>query len=259
MPIEIPFYKGHAKKKRPAFNHDMLAAAWIQGTRENREDHHLLVHGRNPRSPIFMAVCDGLGGHPHGDVSSAAAIDSLAKNYKLVLGAKSEEEIRQNLHQMVGMANVDALEKIKNLKKDGGTTVIAAAVKNSRAHLLYAGDSRAYLITKNGIKQLTQDHHEKIGWRTVLGNFIGAKGLKPWFQQQAPLKIPRGGILLLCSDGLSNTVSAERMQEIANEHWKAGEIANHLVEEAERNGAYDEATAVVFVNRKFMGGRQIRL
>lgn len=261
MPIEVPYYIRPSRRKVPRFNYDILGAHWSQGRRKNRQDEHLLVHARSNRSPIFMALCDGLGGHKHGDVSAQTAVKSLAENQKLILLGKNHEQIAKNLALGIHRAHFKIVEEIEKLagnkeppsesqqlaEKDGGTTVVAAVVKGGYAHVQNAGDSRAYLIKGNDVQQLSKDHVTNWG---ELYSILGFKPEPPSLHESPPIKIPYGAALVLCSDGVWRGLNNHDLAGIVGQQLTAQEMAKRLVETAERNYGYDEASALVFLNKK---------
>ena len=151
------------------------------------------------------------------------------------------------------------VESREDLEKQGmGTTVVAATILDHRMYVANVGDSRLYVIGET-MKQITKDHsyveemvrmgkvdradartHEK---KNVITRAVGAteKIRTDIFEVDLEDK----DIVLLCTDGLSNMVTDERIYEIVLSLENTEDIARKLVDEANKNGGKDNITAVV--------------
>ena len=106
-------------------------------------------------------VCDGMGGASSGGVASQLAIDSFVSRVKENFRKDmSENSIRNMMLTSVHYANTVVYENSKaDIEKNGmGTTIVAALVVDKKIYIVSVGDSRAYLLNKDGIKQITTDH-----------------------------------------------------------------------------------------------------
>lgn len=122
-------------------------ASDVGRVRQGNEDSLLLA------SPLF-AVADGLGGHQAGEVASRLAVDVLLENAP-----------RRADHKALGRAVRAANRAIMDASASGrgrtgmGTTVTAAMVDGLRIAVAHVGDSRAYLMHRDGgLDRITQDH-----------------------------------------------------------------------------------------------------
>ena len=124
-----------------------LAIESIAGQRPYQEDAVLarsLSDGR-----VLVAVADGMGGHAAGEVASALALETLV----------STLEDGKGLDVAFRLANREVHEKAHEPGKQGmGTTLVAALVEEGEYFIANVGDSRGYLISGDGIRQLTEDH-----------------------------------------------------------------------------------------------------
>ena len=106
-------------------------------------------------------VCDGMGGASSGGVASQLAIDSfisrIKENFRKDM---SENSIRNMMLTSVHFANTVVYENSKaDIEKNGmGTTIVSALVVDKKVYVVSVGDSRAYIMNKDGIKQITTDH-----------------------------------------------------------------------------------------------------
>lgn len=172
-------------------------------------------------------VCDGIGGHEGGEVASSLAIETLENELKKLTIEKDEyssEQIINYLQQSTFLANTKISEvndkERRQERQRMGTTVVMALAYNHQIYLAHVGDSRIYLITRNGVSQLTLDddlasREVRLGYAIYrdavrypsAGALVQALGmgssnnLHPTIQN---LTFDEDCVLLLCSDGLSD-------------------------------------------------------
>lgn len=218
--------------------------------------------GRLSDDTYWIVLCDGMGGVAEGGRASKMAGEYLQSEIqKHVVDLLTPEAVRSFMMQAVQRCNMRIYEEShKNGEKmiTMGTTVVMAIVRDSLAQIVHAGDSRAYVIQKNGIKLLTKDH-------SIVQELVDSGRITPEQAANHPNKniitsalgvdtetqidydehkFAKGDVLLLCSDGLSNMVSDARLYEIVtdNEFYR---VADKLVQSAVKAGGYDNITAVV--------------
>ena len=206
--------------------------------------------------PNLYIVCDGMGGHKAGEYASRYTVERIVAH---VSRSRSENPVRI-LRDAIQKANeILMIESKEDKEKQGmGTTVVAATIIDHRLHVANVGDSRLYVIGET-IEQITKDHsyveemvrmgkvkredarlHEK---KNVITRAVGAaEKVKADFFE---IELKDTDIVLMCTDGLSNMVTDERISEIASSHVHTEEIAKKLVEEANNNGGQDNITAMV--------------
>jgi PPM family protein phosphatase len=232
-----------------------FAATDVGLQRAGNEDSHL-------RGRTVFAVADGLGGHQGGEVASAMAVERLG-----ALDGRSFAEPTQAaaaLADAIADANRAILER--GVADQGlwgmGTTVTAAAVVGDLVlQLAHVGDSRAYLLRGDGPpRQLTTDH-------TVVAELVRrgrltpqqaashpersiltrAVGLDPNVQveQPAPLGLQPGDQVLLCSDGLTETVADEQLAQALAGQADGDDACQALIAAANAAGGPDNITVVL--------------
>lgn len=183
----------------------------------------------------MVAVADGLGGHPAGDVASMTAISSLDE--AALTGESSEQDLRtatQAAHEAV-LAAADEEPGRAGM----GTTVVVAVIDGASARVLHVGDSRAYLLDPEGrLRALTQDH----GVNGYLSQALGLdRAVEP---DVTEVGCPPGSRLLLCTDGLTNMVDDPSIAQLLG-RGDAQQACDGLVEAALDNGGIDNVTVVV--------------
>jgi len=212
---------------------------------------------------LLLVVCDGMGGAAAGEVASKMACDRMAAELgKADFKNASPDQVSALMDQAVQLANIDIHEaaKANSAQKGMGTTMTAAVVTPGTLFVSQVGDSRAYLLRKGNLNQLTKDQSligqlieegtlteeeaEKLGGRNIVLQAVGVEESLRVDTKHWP--VLRGDVLLLCSDGLSGMVKDAQIKEIlvaAGED--VGKSAENLVAEANKNGGRDNVTAIV--------------
>jgi serine/threonine protein phosphatase PrpC len=228
--------------------------------REHNEDNMAYVIPKDPqvmamKGALFI-VADGMGGHAAGEVASEIAVDTVSNAYYQDDG----DDVATSLLQSIRRANAAIHQRAaENMLRSGmGTTCVSAVLRGSMAYIANVGDSRAYLVRKGLVKQISQDHswvYEQVraglltedqarthAQRNVITRSLGTQIEVDIDVFHEPLQ--EGDTLVLCSDGLSGLVSDEELQRIVDQ-FVPQESVYHLVERANENGGPDNITAIV--------------
>jgi serine/threonine protein phosphatase PrpC len=199
-----------------------------------RNEDSLLVDG----SAGVVAVADGLGGHPCGDLASQTAVASLRGS--LAGGPAQDGNVGDWLTAALQVAHQAVLTEAGDDPGRAGmaTTVVLALVSAEQTTIAHVGDSRAYLLTEDVLRPLTRDHG--------LGGYITqALGLD---RSMAPdvtnVDLAAGDRLLFCTDGLTNMVDDDAIADLLGS-GDASQAADALVETALANGGIDNITVIV--------------
>ena len=229
--------------------------------RVHNEDNFLI----NEEVGVYV-VCDGMGGHAGGEIASAIAVHTIDESFSLMsLENQSvegmDEVISQHITSIVQLAGKTIFEEAKRERRyrGMGTTCVMTYVHDGKGYIAHVGDSRGYLLRKNRIEQLTEDHslvNERIraGYLTVeeaknfrLKNVItrslGFENEVEVDIQIVPLEV--GDILMMCSDGLCNLVEAEQMARVMLEN-PLQQATRTLIHMACDAGGDDNITVVMF-------------
>lgn len=228
------------------------AAATHEGqVRDLNEDSYLLGHS-------VFAVADGMGGHRAGEVASAEAVKSIEELDGRVFG--EAEEAMASLRAAVAAANrvvTDQSRKDPSLA-GMGTTLTVILGEGRRLHLAHIGDSRAYLLRGEHLRQLTSDHtfvqhlldegqitetealnHPK---RSIITRAIGVSDELEL--DVSTFYVQLGDIILLCSDGLTNVVADQSIRDVLLDTPSLQDAVDRLVTLANRAGGPDNITVV---------------
>lgn len=194
-----------------------LAVESIPGRRPYQEDSvfaDVLTDGRT-----LLAVADGMGGHAAGEVASALALSTLQD--ALAEGRELGEAFRIANERVHRMANEPG-------KQGMGTTMTAVLVDGTDFRVANVGDSRVYLISGSGIRQLTHDHSfvaeaMKRGqsrdeamatpWRDALTRSIGTEEDVD-VDVFGPFPLETDSAFVICSDGLYKTLSDDDLRSL---------------------------------------------
>lgn len=226
-----------------------------------------LVH-RGTSQPLGLyVVADGLGGHSAGDVASGLTINVLAHKMasEVVATQTGPEDFRSTLDptvwlsEAIAAANSVVFKRRRQTGTDMGTTLVAALMMGDTAYIGHVGDSRAYLLNDQGIRQLTTDHSlvERLvatnqitreeahdhPQRNVIYRTIGDKSRVE--VDIASHRLALSDRLLLCSDGLSGMVPDEEMWRIVMKSSSVPEACRQLINAANTAGGDDNITVVI--------------
>ncbi len=218
------------------------------GRRVMNQDAVLTV--RLPHGSYLLAVADGMGGHPAGDVASAEAVAALLRCVRA----------GSSLTRAVVHANSAVFAAGTKLagQRGMGTTLVAALAGRDEYGVVNVGDSRAYVLDPRRAKQITTDHSLVAeGARTSPdGSQLGARwqhavlravGTEPSVDVDTfgPYPWPARGLLLLCSDGLYRVIDDAELHRIVMRSATASHAADALVERALALGADDNVSVAV--------------
>jgi serine/threonine protein phosphatase PrpC len=204
----------------------------------------------------LWAVADGAGGHERGDYASACIVEALAAIDAAYSGARLVQEVRASLSRV----NNELRAKATVLGPNAliCTTVVALLVDAGEAHVLWAGDSRLYLMRAGRLRQLTRDQsyvqdlvdrgeitrEEAAGHplSNIVTNLVG--GSPELIFEERIERLETGDILLLCSDGLSGSITDAEIAEVLGA-YRVSTAADRLIECALAQGARDNVSVVV--------------
>ncbi|MBQ7778499.1 MAG: Stp1/IreP family PP2C-type Ser/Thr phosphatase [Oscillibacter sp.] len=232
--------------------------------KENQDAFATMQHEASGRT--IGVVCDGMGGAAGGQVASRLAIDVYIQEVTAHLQPDmTPEQLREVSSYAVSVANRAIWEAAESNPdyRGMGTTLVSAISYEGGVVVTNVGDSRAYHITSSGITRITRDHSlvermvergditEEEARRHPNRNLI-TRALGPDMSALSDGYIhpmASGEFLLLCSDGLVDTVTD---QEMLFEVIHGGELStcmDRLLAIAKSHGASDNVTAVLMQKR----------
>ena len=196
--------------------------------REVNEDTIYTEVSGTTKESFVAGVCDGLGGHKHGEVASSIAINQLEKKFDSVL-------------EVIYSANREILSHQKLNPETLGMATTMTLVYINREGLLklgHIGDSRCYILSDRELKQLSIDHTVD-GSENILTQAVGLTDkINP---QLVDYQLSIGDVVLICSDGFYNEVSEVYLKRKLQE----GATAEALVNDILANEPRDNVSAVI--------------
>ena len=214
------------------------------------------------KNSLLCIVCDGMGGAKSGNIASTLAADVVGQEVRRSFkSGMDREKIGQMMMAAAKLANFTVYDQAQQFEEfDGmGTTLVAVLIQGKEAVLVNVGDSRAYIVSPDGIRCLTKDHSLVLMMvdrgeltperaRTYPGkNFITrAIGSEPVVDCDLfHRNVDRGDYLLLCSDGLSNMMDDQEILVEAIHGVNKQHCCRRLLEIAKNRGAPDNVTSVL--------------
>lgn len=210
----------------------------------------------------FLVVADGLGGAPYGEIASEMAcletVSILEEGWNDDLNAEGRKDFLLRLFNTV---NGKILRRcIAEPKLTGMCTTLTVAVMTpERVTIGHVGDSRAYLVTEDGLERVTRDHNRaeillssgqiteeearRHPLRHLLTMVVGENTyLSPSVTE---IEVKEGDCLVLLSDGVYSAVSDDDIADIREHREDPEGFACDLVRKAIDNGSFDNCTAAV--------------
>ena len=205
----------------------------------------------------LMIVSDGMGGAAAGEIASEMAVTTMRESLA-IMDAKTE--ISDQLRIAAEVAN----DRIWNYSQENpelsgmGATLTAVLIQGTTAYIAQVGDSRAYLIRRQQIKQLTKD-------QSLAQMLVDSGAIKPEQMDSVPqnvimqamgtqpavkvamsaVQLFRNDCLVICSDGLSNKIPPTEIREMVQSFEDLTEACRSLVDKANERGGEDNITVIV--------------
>ena len=239
--------------------------------REVNEDRVLIIDEAG-RGAALYAVADGLGGHAGGEIASAVAVNTLRQEVPALLDRqRTAEDVLQEVFQR---ANTAIRARAASAGLTGmATTCTAVLIHGDRGVVAHVGDSRAYLLRGNEIRQLTTDHSlaEELerrgagdalaaGLRVPRHLLTRALGSSEVAQVDVRTELLRpADTLVLASDGLHMAVSPAEMAGVVRTASSPSEACRALVGLANARGGLDNISVVIIRCASRWVGRTRRL
>lgn len=227
--------------------------------RKNNED----VWGSLPQYHLYV-VADGMGGHQAGEVAAREATLFLLTHLRQLFEKEkvselSVEEVRELIRLGIIETNhfVFGLSQTHELLRGMGTTLLCLYFHKDSVVVAHVGDSRIYRSRNKLLEQLTKDHSllrelmdmgktcrhtDTVQVKNIITRAIGTE---PFVQPSVEVsKLSPGDLYLLCSDGLTDLVTFEEIQNLLACSLTLEEKVRSLVSIAMRKGGHDNVTAV---------------
>jgi PPM family protein phosphatase len=224
----------------------------------NQDSIGVVMPGFLSRKPPLLIVADGMGGYEGGAIASQIVVSVLNKEYSR---AKPQQDYKSLLRSMIITSHQVIKERVLDAPEIAkmGSTVVAAILNNNSLYVGNVGDSRAYIINRDGIKHISWDHsfvgelvrqgaitseqslvHPK---RNILTMSITAQRteIDPYVNRY---DFNVGDTVLLCSDGLWGVVDIKDIQSTVM-NYSPQQAADMLVQMANNNLGPDNISVII--------------
>lgn len=216
------------------------------------------------RNALLCVVCDGMGGAKSGNIASTLAVEVFAEEIRRSwVKNMDDDRVDQMMRSAVKLANFTVFDQAAQIEEFSGmgTTLVAVLLRGKKATLVNVGDSRAYGINRNGIRQITKDH-------SLVQLMVDRGDLTPEVAKSYPGKnfitraigtetmvmcdiyhweVSKGDYILLCSDGLSNLMDDQEILFEVVHGVNKQHCCKRLLNIAKNRGAPDNVTSVLIL------------
>jgi serine/threonine protein phosphatase PrpC len=237
-----------------AINEDSFVIATIDPSSALVASGHPVEVGMQP---VLLAVSDGMGGHNAGEVASGLTLDALLASLRD--RGSTSNEVATWLQAAAAAANAAVRMAGKTRGREGmGATLTAGLSIGGTLYIGEVGDSRAYLVRERRLRQLTRD--QSLVQALVDSGAMTAEAAKTSPRKNVilqaigiqdrvdlvvtKLELRRGDRILICCDGVSNTLTDDELTAALVENAPlAG--CDRLIALANEQGGRDNLTAIV--------------
>jgi len=206
-------------------------------------------------APLF-AVADGMGGAKAGEVASRIAAEAFEAAER---GGESPESFLRSIAESANQS-IHGLAQHDSSRSGMGTTLTSALVEGDDVAFAHVGDSRAYVLRDDVLRQLTADHSlveelrrqgrltseqaEDHPQRSIITRALGPE--REVEIDSFTFSARPDDVFLLCSDGLTTMIKEEAIAEILRSASSLKEAVSQLLEAANEAGGRDNITALAF-------------
>jgi PPM family protein phosphatase len=228
----------------------------------------VLGEGINDLPFGICIIADGMGGHKNGEIASGVAVRVISKyllnRVYLRFLELHHEPMDESIQETIRNSVSEAQKAVLRYAPGGGTTLTCVLMLGEQITVAHIGDSRGYFIYPDGrIQKITKDHSlvqrmVEIGeiteaeaqthpQKNVLLRALGQNDpVKPDIQT---FQFPKGGYLLLCSDGLWGLVPDNDIYRIVTSNSDETMACHQLIELANTNGGPDNVSVILCSSR----------
>lgn len=217
----------------------------------------------NTASGTIGVVCDGMGGARSGNVASTIAAQCFAEHIGRCVSSGDLLPAPELIREAATYANVKVYDRaFTDFTCEGmGTTLVGGVFSEEHAYIVNVGDSRAYMISREVIWQITTDHsyvEELVQKGSITREEAKTHPRRNYITRALGLSIEvdcdiysveaePGNIILLCSDGLSNMLDEEEMLSASIAAQSPEALCESLMNTAMSREATDNITVAAFI------------
>ena len=230
-----------------------------KGRKEKNDD--AVSVSRNKQGAVIGIVCDGVGSHSNAAYSSNYIVSTLEKEWQDLTFANFNN-MKNWLFDRIEKLNTELYTKSKDNQKKMGTTIVTVAIFDNQVVVYNIGDSSAYALTKDNVMTVV----------TVEDSFVGALISAGAITEEEAKSHPEKHVLtqalatrdninlhtfiddlnnydyfLLCSDGLTNMIEKEEIQNIVRND-ELSIAVNKLIDKCVERGGVDNISVAIIKN-----------
>lgn len=234
-----------------------------KGRKEKNDD--AVSVSKNKQGAVIGIVCDGVGSHSNAAYSSNYIVSTLEKEWQDLTFANFNN-MKNWLYDRIEKLNTELYTKSKDNQKKMGTTIVTVAIFDNQVVVYNIGDSSAYALTKDNVMTVV----------TVEDSFVGALISAGAITEEEAKSHPEKHVLtqalatrdninlhtfiddlnnydyfLLCSDGLTNMIEKEEIQNIVRND-ELSIAVNKLIDKCVERGGVDNISVAIIKN---LGGK----
>lgn len=208
----------------------------VTGNRQYQQDAVYVSPGKklaaNKKTRVLAVVCDGMGGMADGGKASQTAIQMMVQGFKQIEKLPTVD-IPAFFRQGIRAIDQTIYNFPKEDGKGSGTTMVAVIAEDDKLYWASVGDSRIYIIRGSQMQQVTRDHNYWLRLQEMVANgqmtkeeamnkrqkealisFLGIGNVNLMDVNAQPFEMQYGDIVMLCSDGITKTLSDEQIHSI---------------------------------------------
>ncbi|PRP91883.1 Serine/threonine phosphatase stp [Enhygromyxa salina] len=251
-------YKLFKRTHHPGTLEVQMAGACDPGRARDHNEDAITIQEDDGRGYYLALVCDGMGGHNAGEVASALAVETISTYVEQNFGQIETNLLLEQAFERASQRIDQQAEDNPDAQGMGCTCVLILGVRD-QIWVAWAGDSRAYAVTEEGIFQLSTDHtvvQELVDqdlispeqaavhpYRGRISRCLG-HGKKKGAPTIRQFEFPSGTNLMLCSDGLSDVLPDHELMMLIGQR-DVRSSARRLIEAANGAGGPDNISAIV--------------
>ena len=230
-----------------------------RGRKEKNDD--AVSVSKNKQGALIAIVCDGVGSHSNAAYSSNYIVTTLEKEWQDLTFANFNN-MKNWLYDRIEKLNTELYTKSKDNQKKMGTTIVTVAIFDNQVVVYNIGDSSAYGLTKDNVMNVV----------TVEDSFVGALISAGAITKEEAKSHPEKHVLtqalatrdnidlhtfiddlnnydyfLLCSDGLTNMIEKEEIQNIVRND-ELSIAVNKLIDKCVERGGVDNISVAIIKN-----------
>ena len=230
-----------------------------KGRKEKNDD--AVSVSKNKQGAVIGIVCDGVGSHSNAAYSSNYIVSTLEKEWQDLTFANFNN-MKNWLYDRIEKLNTELYTKSKDNQKKMGTTIVTVAIFDKQVVVYNIGDSSAYGLTKDNVMNVV----------TVEDSFVGALISAGAITEEEAKSHPEKHVLtqalatrdnidlhtfiddlnnydyfLLCSDGLTNMIEKEEIQNIVRND-ELSIAVNKLIDKCVERGGVDNISVAIIKN-----------